>query len=115
MTIGVLNLTWTRPEPDVVAVAVVGDLDLATADRLLGEVTEAATEPGLARVVLRCAELDFCDSHGLAVLLMIQRRLTAAGIGLSLDDRRPRLDRLLTITGTAALLTGETPRAQSQS
>ncbi|GAA4556418.1 STAS domain-containing protein [Pseudonocardia xishanensis] len=115
MTAGVLNLTWARPEPGAAAVAVRGDLAHGTADRLLADVTELAGEAGLTRIVVDCGELAFCDSHGLAVLLMIQRRLSAAGIALDLDNRTVRLDRLFALTGTAALLTGSVPKARSQS
>ena len=118
MTPGVLNLSWTRPETGVAAVAVRGDLSHGTADRLLAEiteVTEVAGEAGLARIVVDCAELEFCDSHGLAVLLMIQRRLSGEMIALALDNRTVRLDRLLALTGTATLLAGPVTKARSQS
>lgn len=112
---GVLTLSWSRPEEGTATVGMTGDLDHATADRLLAEVTAEAAVPGTERIVLDCAELVFCDSHGLAVLLMIRRRTTAAGVDLALDDRPARLDRLLAITGTAELLTGAVPQARSQS
>ena len=115
MTPGVLNLSWTRPETGVAAVAVRGDLSHGTADRLLAEITEVAGEAGLARIVVDCAELEFCDSHGLAVLLMIRRRLSGEMIALALDNRTVRLDRLLALTGTATLLTGPVTKARSQS
>ena len=110
----VLDLAWSRAAGRA-TVAVSGDLDRLTADRLLADVTAVTTEPGVTRVVLDCAELSFCDSHGLAVLLTIHRRTNAAGIALVLDNRQQRLDRLLAITGTAALLTGTTSQARSQS
>jgi anti-anti-sigma factor len=111
----VLNLAWSRPEAGTAAVAIVGDLDHDTADRLLAEVTGAAAVAGTERIVLDCAGLEFCDSHGLAMLLMVQRRIAAAGVELALDNRRARLDRLFAITGTAELLTGAVPRVRSQS
>jgi anti-anti-sigma factor len=110
---GVLNLTWSEPEEGTAAVALTGDLDHDTADRLLVEVTDALA--GVDRIVLDCAALEFCDSHGLAVLLMIQRRLSACEVELALDNRRPRLDRLFALTGTAELLTGSVAPARSQS
>lgn len=112
---GVLTLSWSRPEEGTAAVAIVGDLDHDTADRLLAEVTGALGEPGTVRIVLDCEGLVFCDSRGLAVLLTIRRRTSAAGLELALDHRHARLDRLLALTGTAELLTGAAPTARSQS
>lgn len=114
MSLGALSLTWNRGAGRA-TVAMDGELDYLTADRLLDEVTAVAAEPGVRRIVLDCAQLTFCDSHGLSVLLMLHRRLTTADVTLVLDNRQKRLDRLLAITGAAALLTDTTVQARSQS
>lgn len=114
MSLGALSLTWNRGA-GLATVAVDGELDFVTADRLLDEATAVAAEPGVRRIVLDCAQLSFCDSHGLSVLLMLHRRTRAADVALVLDNRRQRLDRLLAITGAAALLTDSTVQARSQS
>jgi anti-anti-sigma regulatory factor len=59
-------------------------------------------------VHLDCAEIDFCDSSGLSALILVHRRVTAAGARPHLDNRRAPLNRLLELTGTMAHLTGRT-------
>jgi hypothetical protein len=47
-------------------------------------------------------------------LLRVHRAVTGAGAQLHLDNRRRALDRLLTLTGTAAYLTGETVTSRAR-
>ncbi len=61
-------------------VVLVGELDLATADRLRARLLAVVrTEPVPERVVLDVSGLAFVDAAGIAVLLTAQRALAAAG------------------------------------
>jgi anti-anti-sigma factor len=105
---GGLTCTWTAPNVATARIAVVGELEFATARLLLQLVTDRLAEhPEVRDVRLDCAELAFCDSSGLSTLLLVHRAVTGAGSRLHLDNRPPALDRLLTRTGTTAYLTGD--------
>ncbi|WP_141578925.1 STAS domain-containing protein [Actinomadura sp. WMMA1423] len=92
-----------------------GDLDFYTADTLVATVrAQMEDHPDVRDLELACGGMGMCDSAGLAALLMVRRRTTAAGVGLVLTDRPSQLDRLLDLTGTMEHLTGESaepPRA----
>ena len=84
-----------------------GDLDFHTADRLVATVrTQMEDNPDVRELELACGGMGLCDSAGLAALLMVHRRTSAAGVHLTLTGRSVRLDRLLDITGTLDHLTG---------
>ncbi|MFB8087355.1 STAS domain-containing protein [Streptomyces sp. NPDC055992] len=100
-----LQLTTTDSR-DSILVEIHGDLDYASADRLVAEVTSRLskrTAPSELR--LRCAHLGAVDSMGISALLMIRRLTTAAGVRLHLDDRPAKLERLLNLTGIRDHLT----------
>ncbi|MGW1892268.1 STAS domain-containing protein [Streptomyces sp. NPDC002004] len=93
----------TAPSSDdhVVHLEVHGCLDYDSAEHFLAAATQhLADTPGLRHLHLNCGGLDGIDSMGLAMLLMLHRRTTAAHAALHLDDRPPVLDRMLDITGT---------------
>lgn len=105
---GGLTCTWTASDRATARVAIVGELEFATARLLLQLVTDRlADHPDVRDVRLDCGEVAFCDSSGLSTLLLVHRAVTGAGSRLYLDNRPPALDRLLALTGTAAYLTGE--------
>ncbi|GAA4389181.1 hypothetical protein GCM10023088_63460 [Actinomadura verrucosospora] len=84
-----------------------GDLDFHTADRLVATVrTQMEDNPDVRELELACGGMGMCDSAGLAALLMVHRRTSAAGVHLALTGRSAQLDRLLDITGTLDHLTG---------
>lgn len=110
-----LTCAWTTPDAHAARVSIVGRLEFPTAERLLRLVTDRlADEPGVRAVRLECGDLTFCDSSGLSTLLLVHRAVTGAGARLFLDNRRPALDRLLSLTGTTAYLTGETTPSRAR-
>ncbi|WP_328672225.1 STAS domain-containing protein [Streptomyces sp. NBC_00328] len=93
----------TAPSPDegVLILEAHGFLDHGCAECFLAAATEHLEgTPGLHALHLDCSDLDGLDSMGLAMLLMLHRRTTAAHVTLYLDARPPALDRMLDITGT---------------
>ncbi|MGI5417618.1 STAS domain-containing protein [Actinomadura luteofluorescens] len=100
----VATLAGTR----ALRIEIEGDLDFYTADTLVATVrTQMEDNPDVRELELACGGMGMCDSAGLAALLMVRRRTSAAGIRLALTGRRAQLDRLLDITGTLHHLTGE--------
>ena len=63
----------TRREGDSVTVAVVGEIDLSTANALAAAIRDAE-ETGIGRIVVDLSDLTFLDSTGLAVLLQASVR-----------------------------------------
>jgi anti-anti-sigma factor len=110
-----LTCTWDTPADDMGRVALDGDLTNLNADLVLRKVDEAlAAHPALRELHIDCAGLEVCDSRGLSVLLMLRRRTESRGIALRIVNRPRTLDRLLSRTGTAEYLTGETDQGSRQ-
>ncbi|MFJ6214555.1 STAS domain-containing protein [Streptomyces sp. NPDC092296] len=81
-----------------VVVAPSGELDHDTAE-LLREPLERCLDDGVARIVVDCSELLFCDSTGLNVLLAARMRAEEAGGAVHLAAMRPAVARVFEITG----------------
>ncbi|WP_415952600.1 STAS domain-containing protein [Streptomyces sp. KLOTTS4A1] len=84
--------------------APVGELDHHTAD-LLRNPLEQAVSQGVARLVVDCSRLDFCDSTGLNVLLGARLKAEAEGGGVHLAAMQPAVARVFEITGAGAVFT----------
>ena len=104
-----LTCTWDTPDEHVGRIALGGDLVNVNADRVLRRAEEAlSAHPGLRELHIDCAGLQFCDSRGLSVLLVLRHRTESLGIALRIVNRPRTLDRLFARTGTAEYLTGDT-------
>ena len=98
------DLTVSATSSDTsVLVAVKGDVDLATAEKLHVAVGELI-QPG-RRIDLHCAEVDFLDSAGIRVLLDLSRRSEEAGGSLALRAPSDVVCRVLELAGVARLFT----------
>ena len=74
--------------------SLVGDLDLASAPRFVSQAAEALRS-GAKRLLVELDGVAFVDSAGLAALLNVLRRATAARAAIVLVGARPQLRRLL--------------------
>ncbi|OEV05426.1 STAS domain-containing protein [Streptomyces oceani] len=81
-----------------------GELDHHT-EALLREPLEQGVAEGYSRLIVDCAQLEFCDSTGLNVLLGARLKAEAAGGGVHLAGMRPVVARVFEITGMTALFT----------
>lgn len=81
-------------------VAPIGELDHDTAPLLRERLDEvfAAVRPS-STVVIDCAELGFCDSTGLNVMLTARLQAQESGVGLRLAALRGHVVRMFEITG----------------
>lgn len=78
--------------------APVGELDLASAPQVRQEGIRILAG-GSRQVVLDLAGVDFMDSMGVAVLVGLRRRLTAAGGTVRVARAGPQPRRVLELTG----------------
>ena len=78
-------------------IEVIGELDLASAQRLAA-VLNRQIDAGRLEVVLDLSKLQFCDSTGLTVFVQAHRNLQRAGGRLLLQDASAHLRALLTTT-----------------
>jgi anti-anti-sigma factor len=91
-----------RRAAEHVVLAVRGDVDLATHERLQTEV-----EPWLvsgASVVVDCSGVEFLDSMGLRVLVLAWQRSAKDGFSFALAAPSPAVVRVLELAGIANLL-----------
>lgn len=89
-----------RPTHTVVRLR--GDLDIATAPPLRGQLL-GVPSPGVRLLILDLSGVSFCDAAGLALLINRRRRATLLGIPFRLIPS-PQVTRLLRITGLAPSL-----------
>ncbi|GAA2313788.1 STAS domain-containing protein [Streptomyces kunmingensis] len=114
-TYAALNLAVAEARDGALTLQVVGALDYDTSGHFTAYTSRAlADHPGLRVLRLDCAGLSGVDSMGLSTLLGLRRRLDAAGASLHIAERSPRLNRLLTITGTFEYLVGADEAAEAE-
>lgn len=74
-----------------------GELDLATVDTVRAAVEDKCAA-GI-RVVLDLADVGFCDSTGLGMIVGLYRRAATSGGDLQLCGLQPRIRSLLEVSG----------------
>lgn len=95
-----MNLTVTLDTPHSARLILAGELDFVAAPQLLGAVSGVMREhDNLRHLHLDFEGMTLCDSAGLAALVVIERRCTAARVRLHLDRKTRQLDRILDVTG----------------
>ncbi|MFB8306861.1 STAS domain-containing protein [Kitasatospora purpeofusca] len=99
---GELRIEVRRTGP-VRIVSLTGELDRDSADGLRTALA-GLPEEGLARILVDLAELSFCDSTGLNILLRARQEAEPAGVRLELAGPRPVVVRLLAVTGADTVL-----------
>jgi len=92
-----LRVSVTRDSGETV-VAIAGELDMSTAEKLSQAVHDALLRsPG--RIVLDLADLTFCDSLGLGTLVVLSRTARIQQTFLQLRNPSPFFSRMLDVTG----------------
>jgi len=89
-------------------VALRGELDLGTRDRLTLAVADALTDE-VQVIELEMEAVSFCDSAGLASIVGLHHAAGAEGKVLQLRGVRRSLRRILEITGLTYLMEGSVP------
>ena len=88
----------TRRENDNFKIEVTGRIDVYTASAV-GEAIQSAVADGALRVTLDLTSVSIVDSSGLGTLVGNAQTLKSMGGSISLVGMRPRLKRVLEITG----------------
>lgn len=93
-------------------IAVRGELDLATAERL-AEAADQAFGRGQFPMLIDLSETSFMDSAGVAVLVGLYRQLGQVKEALVVRGARPAVRRVLDLTGVSQLVTVEAETGNS--
>jgi anti-sigma B factor antagonist len=93
-----VRATTAQIGADAYVVSVTGELDIATVDRLSGEL-KRTSKRGARRVIVDLVGLTFIDSVSLGVLTEEARRLRADGGTCVVVSQDPRILRVFEITG----------------
>jgi anti-anti-sigma factor len=93
-------LSVSRRRDGTVAVAVRGELDLATAPRFAAGLE--AAQDGASCVVVDLQAVEFMDSSGVRTLILAHRRAEAAGARLIVLNGSGPAHHTLTVTGADA-------------
>jgi anti-sigma B factor antagonist len=83
-----------------IVVRLAGDLDVATAPRLIDQSSAIVDCDTSHRVVLDLAAVEFIDCSGLRALLQSRQRIMTTGHGFEVVDARPNAVRLFKLTDT---------------
>ncbi|HEU4421123.1 MAG TPA: STAS domain-containing protein [Pilimelia sp.] len=107
-----LHIDTSWPSPATARVAVVGEVDLATAyllrDRLLGVLREQA--PAVLDVDL--AGVTFLDCTGISALVAVRNAAVHAGRQMRVSHPQPIVRRVLDVTGLLGILTAPIDQPQ---
>ncbi len=92
-----------RREEASTVIVLTGELDMSNAEQLSAAVSEElGNNPH--RVVLDLSDLSFCDSRGLATLLMVSRAAGEQQTDLAVRNPSPFFTRMLDVTGVRSAL-----------
>jgi anti-sigma B factor antagonist len=97
-----ISVTLARRDPPAAVVALVGEHDAYSAERLKSELT-ALLDEGL-RIVVDLRDAEFIDSTTLSVLLRARLRAEKASLGFALllpDPEYTQVHQILDLTGLA--------------
>jgi anti-anti-sigma factor len=101
----------TRPAPATVRVAVVGEIDLATAPVLRDRLLTVLREQTPAVLVVDLAGVTFLDCAGLGVLVDASNAAVHAGRRMRVSHPQPTVRRILDMAGLLGVLTAPTDRS----
>jgi len=90
--------------PGAAGVAVRGEVDRDTADRLRVALRHAVSTTGIGRLTVDLAAVPLVDAAGVAVLIDAASAASVAEVALSLRGAQPYVARILTVSGLASLL-----------
>ena len=90
---------------DLARVQISGELDISSAPTLIATLHDLARSP-LRRVDLDCNGVTFLDSTGLRALIVARNEATLYGVDLVLVEPSAAVNRVVEMTGLAALLIG---------
>jgi anti-sigma B factor antagonist len=96
-------MSLTVQSGDAVVIAVVGELDMATAPHLQVHITEQL-DNGRKRLVFDLAEVSFCDSTGLSIFVRAKNSCDETGGTVRLAAPQRGVRRILEVSGLVEVL-----------
>ncbi len=93
-----LSVVVAHSDSDHAVVAVTGEIDMATAPRLR-DTLESLVDEGCRWLVVDLSRVTFCDSSGLAVLLVARKELHQHGGTIRLVGPAAPVARMFQISG----------------
>ena len=106
-----LRIDTSCPSPAFVRVAVVGEIDLATADVLHAGLRSVLSAQLPHRVEIDLAGVSFMDCTGLTVLVVARDAALRTGCQLRITNPQPIVRRVLELTGLLGILAATFDRA----
>ena len=103
-----MKVSLTRSGGELM-VAVRGEVDRDTADRLRIALRHAVSTAGADRLVVDLAAVPLVDAAGVAVLIDAASAASVAEVPLSLSGAQPYVSRILAVSGLVSLLEGGAP------
>ena len=100
-----LHVNATRPSRTLARVAVIGEVDLATANQLRDRLFVVLHDQAPAVVDVDLAGVSFLDCAGISVLVAVRNHALDAGQQVYLSRPASKIRRLLEITGLFDLFT----------
>jgi anti-sigma B factor antagonist len=80
-----------------------GELDHLSCDQAQERLEELIAQ-GCSQLVIDLSKVDFVDSTGLSVFVVVHKKLQALGGRLSIQHPRPNVAQVLDVTGLARIL-----------
>ena len=107
-----LRIETTYLPPDTARAAVVGEVDLATAQMLRDTLLDLLREHPSAVLNVDLSGVTFLDCTGIRALLSVHHAAGQVDCQMRVTGPRPIVHRTLDLTGVLSLLTAPTDRAQ---
>ncbi|HEU5111229.1 MAG TPA: STAS domain-containing protein [Micromonosporaceae bacterium] len=107
-----LSIDVTCPSLDTARAAVVGEVDLATAQILRESLLDVLREHPPAVLTVDLSGVTFLDCAGISALVAAHNAAVAGGCQLSVTGSRPIVRQLLDLTGLLGILSAPTDQAQ---
>jgi anti-sigma B factor antagonist len=105
-----IDIRMSTMPTGVIRLAVNGEIDLATADRLDAALAANLVRAGITGMEIDFAGVSYCDSTGIAVLDRAYGVATDRGVKLRVTNVQPGVSRVLHLVGLLEILTGrQTP------
>jgi anti-anti-sigma factor len=76
-----------------------GELDISAVESVEAVTRQWLASPGCRRLCLDLADLTFCDSSGLGMLVHLRKVCADQGVDLVLERPHERVRRVITLTG----------------
>jgi anti-anti-sigma factor len=107
-----LRIDTTYPSSDTARAAVVGEVDLATAQVLRDRLLNVLRQHPWSVLNVDLSGVTFLDCAGISALVAVHNAAVRVGCQMRLTGPRPIVHRILDLTGLLSILTGPSDQPQ---